>query len=131
MSNQGWISIHRKIKDHWLWGKSKKKTKFEAWIDLLLMANHKDKKINFGNNVITVKRGQKITSILDLSKRWKWSRDKVKNFLILLQNDSIIEFKSDNKKTTITIINYDTYQNDNIQKRHQSDINPTSIRHKQ
>ena len=35
--NQGWIKIHRKIKDHWLYSSNEPYTQREAWLDLLLV----------------------------------------------------------------------------------------------
>ena len=37
----GWIKIHRKIIDHWIWADSKR---FKWWLDILLLTNHSDKK---------------------------------------------------------------------------------------
>ena len=36
----GWIKIHRKIIDHWIWADSKR---FKWWLDILLLTNHSDK----------------------------------------------------------------------------------------
>ncbi|WP_195839084.1 DnaD domain protein [Anaerosalibacter bizertensis] len=105
----GWISIHRKIQDHWLW-QEKPFDKRSAWIDLLLMANHKDNKFLLGNELIEVKRGSFITSEYKLMDRWGWSKTKVRNFLKLLEDDKMIIKISDRKKTTLTIVNYNDYQ---------------------
>ncbi|UII56244.1 Replication protein O [Cytobacillus spongiae] len=79
-------------------------------MDLLMMVNHEDKKAVLGNEMIEVKRGQRITSIRKLCDKWSWSNTKVTQFLNLLQNDGMIYLKSDTKKTVITIANYDSYQ---------------------
>lgn len=126
---QGWIKLHRKIKDHWLYAESKKFTKFEAWIDLLLEVNHKDNKFLLGNELVEVKRGQTITSIRKLCDRWGWSNSKVTQYLNLLQNDGMIQVESDSKKTVITIVNYEVYQvhedEKTTQNRHESDTKQT------
>ncbi|MGD9552535.1 MAG: hypothetical protein AB7V60_05485, partial [Candidatus Caldatribacteriota bacterium] len=74
-------------------------------------ANHCDKKILLGNELIEVKRGSFITSETKLADRWMWSRTKVRNFLDLLEDELMIEKISDQKKTVINIVNYDVYQN--------------------
>lgn len=125
----GWISLYRSIEDHWTFKEKRKFSKFEAWIDLLLMVNHKDKKILLGNELVTVKRGQKITSIRQLCERWSWSNNKVKNFLKLLESDGMLTAKSDTKKTVVTIVNYDLYQNEDLQKRHKSTANASRMHH--
>lgn len=60
MSNKGWISLHRSVTDHWLFDEDRKFSKFEAWIDLLLMVNHTDKKMMLGNELITIKEVRKL-----------------------------------------------------------------------
>lgn len=107
--NKGWISLYRSIQDHWLW-QEKPYDKAHAWLDLLLSANHQDKKIVFDSNLVDVKRGEFITSIRKLCERWGWSNSKVKKFLETLQLDGMITYKSDTKKTTINIVNYNVYQ---------------------
>lgn len=82
---EGWISIYRKMTEHWIWKSKEPFDKRSAWIDLLLMVNHKKEKIEFNGKIIEVERGQRITSIDKLSTRWKWSRHKVSNFLNRLE----------------------------------------------
>lgn len=106
---QGWISVHRQLQKHWLWA-DKPFSKGQAWIDMLMMANHADKKFLLGNELVEVKAGNFITSELKLAEKWGWSKTKVRAFLKLLQKDSMIVKKSDRKKTTIIIENYSDYQ---------------------
>lgn len=117
---QGWIKLQRKILDHWIYNEKRKFSKFEAWIDLLLMVNHEDKKVAFGNEIINVKRGQRVTSIRQLCERWGWSNTKVTQFLKLLQIEGMTTVTSDNKKTLITITNYDFYQSRDDEKTTQN-----------
>lgn len=125
----GWISLYRSIENHWIYEEDRTFSKFEAWIDILLMVNHKDKKITLGNELINVKRGQKVTSIRKLCDRWKWSNNKVKKYLDMLQHDGMILIKSDTKKTVITVVNYDKYQNQEIKKRQRNDTKETQMKH--
>lgn len=106
---QGWISIHRQLQSHWLWD-DKPFSRGQAWIDLLLMANHADNKFLLGNELIEVQTGSFITSIAKLCTKWGWSNTKVVKFLDLLENDGMITRKSDTKKTVITIEKYSDYQ---------------------
>lgn len=106
----GWISLNRKIQEHWLFTEERVFSKYEAWIDLLLQANFKDSSLKAGNEIITVKRGSFVTSELKLMERWKWSKTKLRSFLKLLEQESMIEKTSDTKKTTINIVNYSVYQ---------------------
>lgn len=115
---KGWVSIHRSIYDNWIWNDDEEFDKRSAWIDLLLMVNHEDKKVLIDGELQLVKRGQRITSIRKLCSRWKWSRTKVNNFLKLLEKDGMIYLKIEpHKKTIITIVNYNLYQDDNTNKK--------------
>ena len=109
MSSKGYIRLHRQIQECWIW-QGERFSKGQAWVDMLMMANHKDVKIPLGEHIEVVKRGQFITSIAKLADKWMWSFNTVKRFLNLLENDNMLTRKSDNRKTLITIINYDFYQ---------------------
>ncbi|HDC8343924.1 TPA: DnaD domain-containing protein [Staphylococcus aureus] len=125
----GWISIDRSIQNHWLFKEKRTFSKFEAWIYLLMEANHSKAKVPIGNQIVTVERGQRLTSILTLSDLFNWSRFKVKTFLDLLESDGMLEVKTTSKYTLITIVNYDFYQSDQGRNQHQNDIKPTSKQH--
>ncbi len=118
--DKGFIALYRDILDHWLWD-DKPFSRGQAWIDLLLTVNHTDNKIMFNGELITVKRGQTITSIRKLCDRWGWSNNKVTRFLKMLEDERMLTRKSDTKKTVITIDNYSFWQDQENEKRHQSD----------
>jgi hypothetical protein len=107
---QGWITLHRRIQTHWIWSKDKPFDIRSAWLDMLLMANHKDNKFPLGSEMVFVPRGSFVTSERKLGERWQWSNTKVRSFLKLLENDEMILKKNDSKKSTITIVNYSIYQ---------------------
>lgn len=109
LAEKGWIKLHRKILDCWIWN-NKPYDKARAWIDLLLLANHSDKKILFNGSVVTISKGQYLTSIRNLSTRWGWSYDKCLRFLNLLETEEMLKKESDSTRTLLTIVNYDVYQ---------------------
>jgi hypothetical protein len=123
----GWIRLDRKITENWLW-EDTPFSKGQAWVDLILMANHKDNKFPLGEDVISVDRGSFITSELKLMQRWGWSKTKVRTFLSQLQNDQMLIKKSDNKKTTLTIVNYGIYQDTETAEEPKKDFKKTSKR---
>lgn len=106
---EGWIKLHRKIKECFIFH-DKPYDRTHAWIDILLMVNHEDKKFLLGNQLTEVQRGSTITSIRKLSQRWGWSNKKVTAFLRLLNEEKMLVQKSDTKKTVLTVVNYDFYQ---------------------
>lgn len=127
---QGWIKIHRDLLDNELWS-DKPFTKGQAWVDLLLLANHRDKNVLLGNCTELVERGSFITSELKLMERWGWGRKKVKLFLNFLESQKMIERNANNKRTAITIVNYGFYQDCDLPKEQQKDSTGTAKEHKQ
>ena len=108
----GWIKLYRQLQDCPIWY-GERFSKGQAWVDLLMLANHSDKKIMFNGDFITIQRGQYLTSMVKLSDKWKWNRKTVSSFLKLLENDNMITKVTDNTKTLITIVNYGIYQSEN------------------
>lgn len=126
----GWIKIHRDILYHEIWG-DKPFSKGQAWIDLLLLANHSDNKCMVGNKVEEIKRGGFIASELKLMDRWGWGRKKVQLFLKFLESESMIVRSTNDKRTSITIVNYDVYQYHGTPKEQQKNTKRTAKAHKQ
>jgi hypothetical protein len=110
MDNKGWISLYRSMQSHPFWKEDRVFSKAEAWIDILMMANHSNNKFLLGSEFVETPRGSFITSELKLISKWKWSKTKVRNYLKLLQSDNMIVKSSDTKKTTLTVVRYCDYQ---------------------
>jgi predicted transcriptional regulator len=112
----GWIKIHRKITacPYWL---DEPFTRGQAWVDMLLLANHKHGYIRVQGMRVDIMRGELGMSEVSLSERWKWSRGKVRRFLDELVKDGMIDKKThekqDRRKNVITVLNYDKYQSEN------------------
>lgn len=105
----GWIKLHRKIQDCFLWD-DKPYDKARAWIDLLLSAMHSDKKMLIDGKVVIIKQGSFVTSILKLSDKWGWNRKTVSTYLNMLEKEQMITIERTTKGTTVTIVNYEKYQ---------------------
>lgn len=105
----GWIKLHRSIKDHWLFS-FKHPDKALAWIDLIVSASFEDHRIMINGRFQEIKRGEVAMSQITLQKRWRWSQNKVKRFLKLLENDGMIELKTNELTTIIKILNYNDFQ---------------------
>lgn len=122
---QGFIKLHRKIQDHWLYQEERKFSRYEAWLDLIMMANHKQTKVLLGNELVQAQRGQVITSESKLMKKWKWGKSRLRTFLEILENDGMITKKSDRKKTIINIENYCIYHDKEQENEPQADHRQT------
>ena len=107
MAEKGWIKLDRCITDHWIFSDAEK---FRAWIDLLLQANHEDKKVLLHEGLITIKRGQLVTSIEKLANRWEWSKSRVYRFLEILEAEQMVKRDSNQFRTLLTIENYGKFQ---------------------
>jgi predicted transcriptional regulator len=79
-----------------------------------------------GTEIIEVERGSFITSELKLSDRWGWSRHKVRDFLTLLERDSMLVRKTDSKRTALKVVKYDVWQDSATDKGQQKDNKRTT-----
>jgi hypothetical protein len=107
---EGWICIHRCILDDFLWNASTKKTKFEAWMSILILVNHTDNKVLIKSKVYPVKRGQTIRSLDTWARQWGWSKSATKRYLLLLEKEGKITYENIKISIRITVCNYDYYQ---------------------
>lgn len=124
----GWILIHRKLQDNQIWLNNEPFDMRSAWIDLLMLTNHENVNTVFDGNPVEIKRGQYLTSIRKLSLRWGWGNEKTLKYLRLLESLQMIKRDSNNKRTLLTIENYDTYQNKPNTKRTQTERRPNADR---
>lgn len=105
--NVGWIKLDRDVVKHWIF---KDEWKFKCWIDMLVLANYSENKVEIKGVLLTCKRGELLYSLDSLSTRWGGNKSKVRRFLKLLESDSMIALKSEQVTTRITICNYESYQ---------------------
>ena len=131
--DSGFIILQRKISENWLW-LSEPFSKAQAWVDLLLLANHSDGSFFIRGVKVEIKRGQVGKSEESLCHRWKWSRGKVRTFIKLLETEQqIIQHKSP-ILNILEIKNYNLYQkldnrkdNRKTTERQQKDTNNKEI----
>jgi hypothetical protein len=108
---KGWVRLHRQIED-WEFYFEEPFTRAQAWTDLILLANFKTGTVIIRGNNIIINRGQVGRSEEFLSRRWQWSRGKVRRYLAMLKTRQQIEQQPSSILSLITIINYDRYQLD-------------------
>jgi len=127
---RGYVKLWRRLKDSNLW-LGEKFTRGQAWVDLLMLANHKDGGFRLRGIWVDVKRGQVGHSAESLAARWLWSRGRVLRFLSYLKTVQQIEQQKSNILSIISIVNYDIYQGnsttdsttDGTTERQQTDTN--------
>lgn len=87
-------------------------TRMGAWIDMLLMARHKAGYVRVRGVSLRIERGQIAVSQDNLAKRWKWGRQKVRQFIQELEQQNQIQVTQQKGKliNCISILNFDKYQ---------------------
>ena len=83
-----------------------------AFYDLWFMANDTARSATVRGIDVPLKRGQFARAQASLAAEWRWSKDKVKAFLIELQDERLITFESSNTVTIITVLDYTVYNPD-------------------
>jgi hypothetical protein len=123
-----YIPVSRKIFEHPFWCEDRVYSRFEAWLDILQSARFEDAELLIGNRLITVKRGQLPVSLRYLAERWKWSKNKVDNFISLLIHARMAtkETPKGTGQTILTVCNYDIYNVDFKKKGQQRDSRGTA-----
>lgn len=99
---KGWVKIYRELQE-WEW--YTKPEMVHLYIHLLLSANHTTVKWQG----VTVKRGQLVTSISQLSKNTGLSVQSIRTCLARLKSTSEITIEATKAYTLITICNYGIY----------------------
>lgn len=106
---EGYVKLFRSITENWVWD-DKPFSRGQAWIDLLILANHADARGISKGRPVEYKAGTVHYSILSLADRWGWSRKKTTRFIDCLEADGMLSRKSTPNGTTLTIENYGFYQ---------------------
>lgn len=105
----GWIKYYRKSVEDPLYF-SEPFTKWQAWTDLLILANHKENTFTKRGISVVISTGQMGYDLETLAKRWKWSRGKAERYMKSLETDMKIVRQKSNVTTIISICNYIEYQ---------------------
>ena len=106
--NKGFVAINRSLLEHWIWT-AESFTKGQAWVDLILLANHEEKKIMISGQLKVIKAGQMWTSYRTLAERWGWSINKVLRYTKMLKSDGMIYTDGTPNGTLLTLVNYDKF----------------------
>lgn len=110
MCEDNFILLNRRLLKNDLWTKEPF-TYGQAWVDLLLRTNHKEKLITTrNNNEVKISRGECGYSIKALSDIWHWSRGKINTFLKRLEDRKMVEIRQECNHTIIKVLNYEKYQ---------------------
>lgn len=109
-----WIKLYRSIEGNEFYF-AERFTKTQAWIDLLLLATWKPRTVFIRGVEVNLHPGELCYSQLSLAKRWKWNVKTVSAFLSMLRKRQMLETKTDNVTTVISIKNWNRYQSNGEQ----------------
>ncbi|AAR04658.1 putative replication protein [Lactobacillus phage Lc-Nu] len=115
MPQQGWIKLHRKVCNSFVWTNS---DQLKLWLLILMKASHDDHRFLFNGKQVDVSNGQLVTGRDALAFEfndgvsrdhrvvartlWRW----VKQF----EKEQMLSIKSNTQYSVITVINYGLYQ---------------------
>jgi hypothetical protein len=108
---KGWVSLHRNIQEHWIWGDPKY---LKWWITILMNVNHEEKTFLVGLETFTCNPGQSFRSIDQWTSQFSCSKKTTIKFFKMLQKEEMIECKNvgkgNRRKHLLTVVNWGKYQ---------------------
>lgn len=127
--NNGWIKLHRKITDSAVFDNPKL---LKLWIWCLCKASHKGYESMVGNQIVVLQEGQFIFGRKKAASELKISASMVYEYIKILEKLGMVNIKSNNKFSVITIEKWAFYQcdydEDQQQNRQQSNNKATTNR---
>lgn len=121
----GWIKLYRRLLTNG-WLKNHKVLVF--WIYCLLKATHEPIKAIVGFQEVNLEPGQFVFGRHKASKETGLSEREIRTCIALLSKAQNMTIKTTNRFSIVSIVNWDTYQNTNIQNDQLNDQQATSRR---
>ena len=110
MRRRGFILIDRNLLDHPLY-KKKPFDHTHAWLDILMLASFKDRRVYWMDDIVELQRGQLVTSLRYLANRWGWSTTKVRKAISRWTKAGSIKTHAEHTTgTLISVVEYERYQ---------------------
>ena len=119
--NSGWIKLYRQLQQNPIWQSSEPFNRRDAWIDLLLLANHEERAIIVNGKKKIISEGQHWTSYRALAQRWHWSYEKVRRYFALLDELDMAHVTVTPNGSLVTLVNYSFFQGGRVTKRDTDD----------
>ena len=90
-------------------------SKFQAWQDLIYLANWDTGSVKQGFDIINLERGELCHAEDYLCQRWRWSKGKVRRFLNWCVKDERLTIRqivtgSNQRRNVVKLVNYDKHQ---------------------
>ena len=122
----GWIKLHRKLQDSDMFKNLTSKQR-DVMIQLIFLANHEPHEWEWKGKIFKVKRGQCITSIDGIKERCAndVSFQNIRTALVKLEKWQFLTNESTKTGRLITVLNYDRYQDKDIDANKDTNRQPT------
>ncbi|QAS52345.1 DnaD domain-containing protein [Halobacillus litoralis] len=104
---QGWLKLHRKILHSEIFENEKL---LKVFIYCLTKASHKSTESRVGRQKVTLKPGQFIFGRKKAASELSMNESTVRDYIKILQEDSVISINTTNKYSVITVENWGIYQ---------------------
>jgi DNA replication protein DnaD len=113
--DNGWIKLHRKMLDEYIWTHSTPEQKV-ILITLIAMANHEPNRRVWNGEVFFVERGQLVTSLESICEKCGKgiSTQNVRTALTRFEKLGFLTNKSTKSGRIITILNWEQHQGNKI-----------------
>lgn len=113
---QGWISLHRKIRQNPVFADLQL---FRLWVICLTEASHKEHEILVGKQVVILQKGQFVTGRFELGMKYNEGlkpKDRVQDITVwrwlkTLEELQFLIINSNNKYSLCTVVKWSDYQN--------------------
>jgi len=108
---RGYFALPREDFEGTLWEERRPRTKFEAWLDLVRMAQFSEEpqEIVVGMRTVACHYGELFASMRELALRWRWSKTNVVRYIKMLQDCGNIGTEPGRHMTRISISDYARY----------------------
>ena len=125
----GWIKLHRKLLKSDMY-ESLNSAQRDVMVQLLLMANHEEKKWEWNGQVFECHPGQFVTSLESIKKRCakNVSLKNIRTALLKLEKWEFLANESAKTGRLITIVNWDRYQSDEKENGKENGSQPANRR---
>lgn len=123
MEDGTWIKLYRKLLKSPIWENEKA---LKIWIWCLIKATHIDREQVVGLQKIQLQKGQFVFGRKKASEELNMTESMIYRYIKLLQNLQMIDIKSNNKFSIVTIEKWEDYQGDIKENEQQSNNKRTT-----
>lgn len=103
----GYIKLHRKLLESEVFQNEKL---LKVFIYCLLKASHKEHELKIGRQTVKVQKGQFVFGRKKASLELGIPESTVRDYMKILKKDKMIDIKSTNKYSVVSIVNWGVYQ---------------------